>query len=72
MKEADQNVCMVMCIMMSQCDFEVDEFDDEYLYPITTEQEFADCQFPFCIHTMKQHKGEDISIQEMIEKTNTD
>ena len=42
MKEAEQNVYMVMCTMMSQCDFECDEFDDEYLYPITAEREFAD------------------------------
>ena len=46
MKEADQNVNMVMCTMMSQCDFECDDFEDEYLYPMATEQEFADSYFP--------------------------
>ena len=43
-KEVEQNVYMVMCTMMSQCDFEVDEVDDEYIYPISAEQEFTDIQ----------------------------
>ena len=72
MKEADQNVCMVMCTMMSQCDFECDNFDNEYLYPIVAEQEFANSQFPHCICTMKQHQDEDASIQKLIKKSDTD
>ena len=52
MKEVDQNVNTVMCAMMSQCDFEVEEFNDEYLYPVAAEQEFADSQFSLCVHTM--------------------
>ena len=63
---------MVMCMMMSQCDFEFDEFDDEYLYSIAAEKEFADSQFLSCVHTMKQHQDEDVSIQKLTEKTNTD
>ena len=34
MKETEQNVCMVMCTIISQCDFEYDDFDDKYLYPM--------------------------------------
>ena len=52
MKGVEKNVCMVMCTIMSQCDFEVDEFDDEYLYPMTAEKEFADSQFPLYVRTM--------------------
>ena len=70
MKEADQNVCMVMCTMISQCDSECDDFDDKYLYPIAAEHEFADNQFPLCIRTMKQQQDEDASIQKLIKKTN--
>ena len=42
MKEAAQNVCIQMCNVMSQCDFKCDEFNDEYLYPMAAEKEFAD------------------------------
>ena len=63
---------MVMCTMMSQCDFECDEFDDEYLYPMAAEQEFADSKFLLCVRMMKQHQDEDASIQKMIKRTNTD
>ena len=62
MKEADQNVNMVMFTMMSQCDFECDNFDDEYLYSMAAEQKFADSHFPLCVCTMKQHQDEDASI----------
>ena len=72
MKEAEQNVCMVMCTMMSRCEFKCDDFDNEYLYPIATEREFADSQFPLCVRTMKQHQDEDASIQKMIKRTDTD
>ena len=65
-------MCMVMCTMMSQCDFECDDFDNEYLYPIAAEQEFAESQFPLCVRTMKHHQDEDASIQKLIKKTNTD
>ena len=41
MKESDQNVCMMLCTMMSQFDFECDEFDDKHLYPMAAEKEFA-------------------------------
>ena len=51
MTEAEQNVNFVMCTMMSQCDFEVDEFDDEYSYPMAAEKEFVDRQFPLCVRT---------------------
>ena len=71
MKEVEQDVNIIMCKMMSQCYFEVDEFDDEYLYPITTKKEFADSQFPLCVHTMKQHQDEDAIIQKPIEKNGT-
>ena len=57
---------------MSQCDFEVDDFDDKYLYPMAAEKEFADSQFPLCIRRMKQHQDEDTSIQKLIKKTKTD
>ena len=46
---------MQMCNMMSQCDIECDDFNDEYLYPMAAEQEFADSQFPLCVRIMKQH-----------------
>ena len=36
MKETEQNICMIMCTMMSQCDFECGNFDDEYLYLMAT------------------------------------
>ena len=72
MKEADQNVCMVMCTMMSKCEFECDDLDNEYLYPIAAEQEFADSQFPLCVGTMKQHQDEGASIQKLIKKTDID
>ena len=72
MKEADQNVNMVMCTMISQCEFKCDDFNNEYLYPIAAEQEFADSQFPLCVHMMKQHQDENASIQKLIEKTDTD
>ena len=72
MKEAEQTVNMQMCHMMSQGDFECDDFDDEYLYPMAAEQEFADSQFPLCVRMMKQHQDEDASIQKMIKRTNTD
>ena len=72
MKEVEQNVCMVMCTMMSLCDFECDEFNDEYLYPIAAEREFADSQFLLCVRTMKQHQDEDASIQKMIKRADID
>ena len=62
---------MVMCTIMSQCDFECDDFDDEYLYPMAAEKEFTDSQFPLCVHTMKQQQDEDASIQKLIKKTDT-
>ena len=71
MKEVKQNICMFMCTMTSQCDFECDDFDDEYLYSMATEKEFTDSQFPFCVRRMKQHQDEDALIQKMIKKTNT-
>ena len=71
MKEKEPNVCTVMCTIMSQCDFEYDDFDDEYLYPMATEKEFADSQFHLCVGTMKKHQDEDASIQKLIKKTNT-
>ena len=72
MKEAEQNVCMFTGTMMSQCNFEVEDFDDEYLYPMAAEKEFADSHFLLYIRTMKQHQDEDASIQKLIKKTNTD
>ena len=63
---------MIMCTMMSQCDFECGNFDDEYLYLMATKQEFADGQFFLCVRTMKQHQEEDASIQKLIKKTNND
>ena len=68
MKEVEQNVNMVMCTMMSQFDFEVDKFDDKYLYLIAAKKEFAESQIPLSVHTMKQHKDEDATIQKLIEK----
>ena len=62
MKEADQNVYMVMCTIISQCEFKCDDFDNEYLYPIAAEQEFADSHFPLCVRMMKQHQDKDASI----------
>ena len=53
MKEVDQNVNIIMYTMMSQCDFEVDEFNGEYLYQNAAEQEFADSQLPLFVYTMK-------------------
>ena len=72
MKETEQNMYMVMCTMMTKCDFEVDDFDDEYLYPMAAEKQFTDIKFPLCVRTMKQHQDEDASIQKMIKKTDTD
>ena len=72
MNEVEQNVCMVKCTMMSQCDFEIDDFDDGYLYPMAAEKEFADSQLSLCVRTMKQHQNEDASIQKLIEKNDTD
>ena len=71
MKETEQNGCMVICIMMSQCDFDVDDFDDAYLYSMAAGKEFADSQFSVCVRTIKQHQDEDASIQKLIKKTNT-
>ena len=31
MKETEQNIYVLMCNMMSQCEFVCDKFDDEYL-----------------------------------------
>ena len=42
MKEVEQNGYMVICTMMSQRDFEIDDLDDEYLYPMAAEKEFPD------------------------------
>ena len=72
MKEAEQNVCMQMCNMMSQCEFECDEFDDEYLYPMAAEKELADSEFPLDVRTMKQHQDKDASMLKLMEKTDTD
>ena len=57
---------------MSQCDFECDEFDDEYLYSLVAEKELADSQFPLDVCTMKEHQDKDISIQKLMDKTDTD
>ena len=53
---------MVMCTMMSQCNFECDDFDNKYLYPLAAKKEFADSH----AHRIKQRKDEDASIQELI------
>ena len=37
-KEVEQNVFMVMCTMMSQCDFYFHDFDGEYLYSMAAEK----------------------------------
>ena len=37
MKETEQNVCMIMCTMIFEYDFDVDDFNDEYLYPMAAE-----------------------------------
>ena len=60
MKEAEQNTCMAICTKKSQCDFGCDDFNDDYLYPMAAEKEFADSQFPLCIGMMKQHQDEDV------------
>ena len=52
MQEAEQNVYMAMCTMMSQYDFEVDDFDDDYLYPMAAKKELADSQFLLCVRTI--------------------
>ena len=62
---------MQMRNVMSQCDFECDGFDDEHLYPMAAEKEFADSQFPLDVRTMKENQCKDVSIQKLIEKTNT-
>ena len=72
MKEAAQNICMQMCNVMSQCDFECDEFDDEYLYPMAAEKEFADSEFPLDVRTMKEHQDNDTNIQKQSKRTDTD
>ena len=56
MKEAEQNVCMFMCTVISQCDFECDDFNDEYLYPMATEKKYVDSQFPLYVFTIKKHQ----------------
>ena len=39
---------------MSQCDFECGEFDDEFLYHMAAENEYAGSEFPLDICTMKE------------------
>ena len=41
--------------MISQCKFVCDEFDDEYLYPMAAEKEFADSKFSVDVRTMKEN-----------------
>ena len=69
MKEAEQNVCMQMCNMMSQCEFECDEFDDEYLYPMAAEKELADSEFPLDVLKIKEHQDKDRNIQKQNKRT---
>ena len=63
---------MVVFTIISQCDFWVDDFDDEYLYPMAAEKEFADSQFPLYVRMMKQNQDADVLIQRLIKKNNTD
>ena len=72
MKEAEQqDMCILMCNMMSQYEFECDKFDDECLYPMAAEKEYADSQFPLDVCTMKELQEKDTHIQKLIKKTNT-
>lgn len=52
MKEVEQNNCMLMWNMISQCEFGCDEFNDEYLYHMAAEKKFADSQFLINVYTM--------------------
>lgn len=51
-----------MCNLISQCDFECDDFHDKFLYPMAIKKEFADCKFPLDICMMKQHQEKDNKI----------
>ena len=71
MKEVEQNDYMLMCNMISQFEFECDDFDDEYLYPMAAEKEFTGSQFSLCVRMTKQHQDKDTTIQKLVKKTNT-
>ena len=63
---------MQMCNVMSQCDFECDGFNGEYLYPMAAEKEFADSEFLLDARTMKEHQNIDANIQKQSKRTDTD
>ena len=58
--------------MVSQCDFECDKFDDEFVYPMAAEKEFTDSKFLLDVCTMKEHLDKDINIQRMVKRTDID
>ena len=72
MKEAEQNICMQMCNVMSQCDFECEEFNDKYLYHMAAEKEFDDSKFLLDVHIMKKHQDKDANIQKQSKRMDTD
>ena len=57
---------------MSKYDFEWEEFDDEYLYPMAIEKEFTGLKFLSDVRTTKQHQDKDEASQKSIKRTNVD
>ena len=62
MKKVDQNMWIMLCTMMSQCDFEWDEFNDQYLYPLAAEKEFADSEFLLDVWKMEVRQDNNTNI----------
>jgi hypothetical protein len=52
----------VMCYVMSQCTFD-SNVDDEYMYPMAVEQEFADKQYPLGVSLFKTNQDADSKLK---------
>jgi hypothetical protein len=52
----------VMCNVMSQCQFD-SNVDDEYMYPMAVEREFADKQYPLDVSLFKTNQDADTKLQ---------
>ena len=50
---------------MSCCEFECDEFDNKFLYPMVADKEFSDSKFPLDVRTMKEYQYKDTNNQKL-------
>ena len=55
-----------MCYVMSNCQFE-SNVDDEYMYPLAAEREFADKQYPLDVTLFKTNQDADTKLQTKVQ-----